>query len=432
MVFCSRRTRVADVEKLLADRCFSQAVVVRLPEGYQHPLLQFESSEFARTALKGLFINPNGDLSAKRNLGLLLARMVGWNRIFFMDDDVRDIAPDDLAATVSLLSRYRSVGLRVIDVPDNSVVCHAHRETGADQDVFVSGSALAVGSHEHMGFFPEIYNEDWFFFHNDVQGRRLGWSGRNASQLYYDPFGNAQRAARQEFGDILAEGLYTLLHLGHEKTAANVDFWKDFLDERRSFLQNILKRSKSVTPEVRGKMTEAVRTATKSLGQVEPWMCEEYIQAWGRDLKTWQQSLRSSPQGLPVDLALRQVGLSSAKGRKPVRPSSSPPAGTRRNSPARPASIPRVPTASLLQDRSNNAGRGRLRRSRVLGLPLLAGRMQRDAMAIDAGKEVRRADASAGAQPMPPDSLGLRIPATDLGGIADPFIAEDREALASP
>jgi len=391
VVFCSRDTRVAEVEQLLADRCFSQAVVVGLPLGYRHELLRFESSDLAYAELSELCVNPNGDLSTKRNLGLLLARMVGWKRIFFMDDDVRDIGPDDLAATVSLLSRYRSVGMRVIDMPDNSVVCHAHRAIGADQDVFVSGSVLAVSPQEPMGFFPEIYNEDWFFFHDDAKEQRLGWSGRNATQLRYDPFENPQRAERQEFGDILAEGLYALLHLGEEKTAATLDFWENFLRARRSFLGNILGNSNQVALDIRDKMIYAVRTAMRSLEQVAPSMCEQYIQAWGRDLRTWTDVLASLPVNLPVESALERLGL-SAKDWSPECQSSVGEASVRRNGVAGPASIPRVATANLLQGRGNGGSRARLRRSRVFtqaGRQFFASAVRRELVAPGARGDAR-------------------------------------------
>ena len=123
---------------------FRRAIVADLPGGYTHESLRFRSSGVVREASPGIAENPNGDLSIKRNLGLLLARMLGWQRIFFMDDDIRDVTPADLYATVAVLGHHRSAGMMVTDFPDNSVVCHAHRQTGAAQDTFVSGSALAV------------------------------------------------------------------------------------------------------------------------------------------------------------------------------------------------------------------------------------------------------------------------------------------------
>ena len=131
----------------------------------------------------------------------------------------------------------------VTDFPDNSVVCHAHRQTGAFQDVFISGSVLAVNCPEVTSFFPDIYNEDWLFFYDDARARRLGGSGRNATQLHYDPFGQPSRAECQEFGDALAEGLYALLHLGAGAADATRDYWDHFLAARRQFLADIWSRT---------------------------------------------------------------------------------------------------------------------------------------------------------------------------------------------
>jgi hypothetical protein len=435
VVFCSHETRIADVQKVLANRCFGEAAIVELPHGYDHKLLRFESSDIARAGPAGLCINPNGDLSVKRNLGLLLARMVGWRRIFFMDDDVRDIGLGDLATTVSLLARYRSVGMRVIDVADNSVVCHAHRETGADQDVFISGSALAVRPHTLMGFFPTIYNEDWFFFHDDAQGRRLGWSGRNATQLRYDPFENVLRAERQEFGDLLAEGLYSLLHLSEERAATNIDFWKTFLAVRRRFLRDILDRSNLAAPEIRVKMTEAVHTAMRSLQRIDPWMCEEYVQAWRRDLKSWKDTLTCLQANLSVDSALAKLGLSSANGGLPARQSPAERLRVSRNGVAGAASIPGAPTAVLLQGWSKGGSPVRHRRTRVFeeaGLQIFAPAMQRNPVEADAGKGVPWAEADAETQPLSLGSLdsfpGTGDPDLQLlssgRGLADADLAE--------
>jgi hypothetical protein len=51
-----------------------------------------------------------------------------------------------------------------------------------------------------------------------------------ATQLHYCPFANAERAAWQEFGDVLAEGLYALLHLGLDAAQATSEYWGTFLD----------------------------------------------------------------------------------------------------------------------------------------------------------------------------------------------------------
>jgi hypothetical protein len=267
VVFCSRQARAEEASALAVARQFHRALAMDLPPDYGHKLLNFASSGVTRGELPTVCENPNGDLSTKRNLGLLPARMLGWERIFFTDDDIRNVAAEDLCATPAMLGRCRSAGMRVTDFPDNSVVCHAHRPTGAARDVFVSGSVLAVNSRRPFTFFPEVYNEDWLFFYDDACSGRLGWSGRNATQLYCDSFEQPQREERQEFSDVLAEGLYALLDESLGVGAATREYWNQLLVARKDFLENIIKRSDQVTPDIKAKngqccaTQEVVRTA---------------------------------------------------------------------------------------------------------------------------------------------------------------------------
>ena len=75
----------------MAATGFRRAIVADLPGGYTHESSGSALLASSREASPGIAENPNGDLSIKRNLGLLLARMLGWERIFFMDDDIRDV-----------------------------------------------------------------------------------------------------------------------------------------------------------------------------------------------------------------------------------------------------------------------------------------------------------------------------------------------------
>lgn len=322
VVFCSRQARAAEANALAAARQFDRVLAIDLPSGYSHKLLDFASSGITRGELPAVCENPNGDLSTKRNLGLLLARMAGWERIFFMDDDIRKVAPDDLRATISMLGQYQTAGMRVTDFPDNSVVCHANRMTGRAQDVFVSGSVLAVNTMKPFNFFPEVYNEDWLFFYDDARSGQLGSSDRHATQLSYDPFEQPQRAERQEFGDVLAEGLYALLDEGEGITAATAEYWNQFLVARRIFLENILKRADKVDPDIQAKMVSAVQTAMLSLMQTKPAIYENYVKAWRKDISAWAENVKHLPRSLSVETALGELGLTgSASGQAEASPS---------------------------------------------------------------------------------------------------------------
>ena len=309
VVLCSGKAHATEVNELLASRNFNQGVVVDLPDGYTHPKLDFVTSGAASLDCPEICVNPNNDLSVKRNLGLLLARMLGWQRIFFLDDDIRDLDSSDLHEAASMLGPYHAVGMRAVDFPDNSVVCHGHRETGAYQDVFISGSALAVHCAEPVAFFPEIYNEDWFFFYHAAAARRLGQPGRDATQLCYDPFADPQRAAGQEFGDIMAEGLYSLLHYRIGTDHATSDYWQIFLDSRMRFLEAVLARTEEIEPYLGKRIASSVESAMDCTQQIKPPACEKYIALWKQDLEAWEQRLKDIPRLPSVTAALRALDL---------------------------------------------------------------------------------------------------------------------------
>jgi hypothetical protein len=307
VVLCSHEARPNEVEKFLAKRSFRKGIVIDLPSGYAHPLLEFATSETGNLpAACGKYVT---DLSSKRNIGLLLARMVGWERIFYLDDDIRDISDSALAVTVSMLGKFHSAGMQVLEFPDNSIVCHAHRETGEFQDVFVSGSALAVHGAKATGFFPNVYNEDWLFFYPDAALGKLGASGLPATQLVYDPFKEPARAAWQEFGDVLAEGLYGLLHQGKGTEHATSEYWAEFLRERRNFLLAIIDRADRAKPEMQDSIRTAVREALECSAAIKAGEYERYVQLWQEDLRDWKRRIVGLPSGLSVEKALNELNL---------------------------------------------------------------------------------------------------------------------------
>jgi hypothetical protein len=316
VILCSRDARPGEILAILAARSFAAATVIEIPRTYRHDFFRFGTTEWIRDQMPDICAVRDCDLSVKRNVGLLLARMVGWERIFFMDDDIRDLDSAELLETVALLGDrqqpqpgYYSVGMWASHFPDNSVVCHARRAIGKFQDVFVSGSVLAVDCTVSFSFFPDIYNEDWLFFYRDAAEGRLGASGHSATQLRYDPFANPQRAAGQEFGDVIAEGLYALLEEGLRAEHATAERWRNFLADRKRILDEIIDHAPRAPREIREKMTHAVWTARGCLAQVEPAMCADYVQLWRCDLWQWEAMLKQIPRAASVTAALRELGL---------------------------------------------------------------------------------------------------------------------------
>jgi hypothetical protein len=316
VVVCSMRTRPEKVRSLFARKDFTRGIAVEVPRGYGHRFLRLETTEWMKHGPgKDVCGGRDSDLSTKRNIGLLLAWLLGWQHILFMDDDIRGISVDDLARTVSLLRHgFRSAGMQVKHFPDNSVVCHARRMVGLDQGVFVSGSLLAVDCSAPFGFFPDIYNEDWLFFYRDVAARKLASPGLHATQMRqmkYNPFADPQRAAREEFGDAIAEGLYSPLHHGGPgPELPGSQYWERFLLDRNAILDGVFRQLDKAPAELRDEIKKAMLIARETLQKITPVMCADYIAAWQRDLDEWASSLASLPRDLTMAKALHKLDLS--------------------------------------------------------------------------------------------------------------------------
>lgn len=276
------RARRAGIDLIAVD-------ITRLPVGL---VPRFETTDL----LAGTRFERKTDTSLKRNLGLLLARLTGWQRIVFLDDDITVPEPGDLGRAVSLLGSYAGVGLSNGGFPDNSVVCHAYRVAGGPQDTFIGGGALAVGTDSTTSFFPNIYNDDWFFLVDDNDLRRSAITGL-AVQLPYDPFANAQRARHEEFGDCLAEGVFWLLDQGRPVQDADTAFWRFFLDRRLRFINEVIGRVDSMRKEhyEKKRIISALKAARGRSQLISPALCVKYLRAWRADRVRWRRSVEEVP-----------------------------------------------------------------------------------------------------------------------------------------
>jgi hypothetical protein len=178
-------------------------IAIDVPEPSQLRLPDLETSRL----LADTVFEQRSDLSAKRNLGLMFSHMLGWERVVFLDDDIRVPDPEDLSKAAGLLDTHAAVGLRIGGFPDNSVVCHAFRDAGGDQGTFVGGGAMAVDVKRNRSFFPSIYNEDWFFLLDEGKWLQSVATVGEVLQYRYEPY-QAERARNQELGDVLAEGIF--------------------------------------------------------------------------------------------------------------------------------------------------------------------------------------------------------------------------------
>jgi hypothetical protein len=179
-------------------------------------------------------------------------------------------------------------------MPDHSVVCHAYRAAGGKQDTFVGGGAMAVGTREITSFFPNIYNEDWFFLLDD-DGLRGTTTTGIAIQKPYDPY-RVERARMEELGDVLAEGLYWLLDNERPlKEATTALHWETFLRERVGFITDVICMVERMDrePGQRDRMLAALKAARGRCQLIAPDLCVQYIHAWQEDRDTWRDHVEN-------------------------------------------------------------------------------------------------------------------------------------------
>jgi hypothetical protein len=251
--------------------------------------------------LTGTRFERRTDVSTKRNLGLALSHMLRWDRVVFLDDDIRVPDPGDLARAVGLLDAHVAVGLGIGGFPDNSMVCHAFRAAGGWQETFVGGGALAVAVKRNRSFFPNVYNEDWFFVLE--AGKRLQSVATvgEVLQYPYDPY-RVDRARAEELGDVLAEGTFWLLDHGKPASDGDVAHWCAFLAHRQQFIRQILamvERTPTIEASLRSRMVEALRAALYRSDRITAELCVAYMKALTIDQERWQrhvQRIRRQPQ----------------------------------------------------------------------------------------------------------------------------------------
>lgn len=280
----------------------------QVPDGYDHPLLQLTSSAGVEMTEGRL-----GLLSVKRNVGLILGRLLDWRTVMFLDDDIVSLDADVIREAASGLDRSAAVGLAVADWPDNSVVCHANRLGGGAQQVFVSGSALLVDCTRPFGFFPNIYNEDWLFLFDALQARTVSRT-RHVGQLPYWPYADPNRATVEEFGEVMAEGLIDALHRRLSPTALrDAAYWTGFLERRRMFIARTAQRVGAAAPDDDvDAALGSLHAAEERRGDITAAACAGYVADWRADTAEWHRRITLLPRFPTFEAAAGYLGLTAS------------------------------------------------------------------------------------------------------------------------
>lgn len=302
IVLCSGN--VTATEAAVAGNAAKASLIALDVGGEDYGLPQFETKK-----VPSRFARPS-DTSLKRNLGLVVAKVAGLERLLFLDDDIVGITRSGARAAAALAEWFDAVGLENKGYPDNSVVCHTYRELEeGGQQQFIGVGALAVDARSNPSFFPNIYNQDWMFMLGSGPWPRLAVTGR-MKQVAYDPFADPDRARREEFGDCIGEGLYWLLDEGVSIERADSEHWTDFLKRRLYFIQHLIARVEAGGYEKSWgeRVLDSLQLAQETNAKVTPETCLDFVQRWRADLGTWREFIAQLPADLGVAKALEHLG----------------------------------------------------------------------------------------------------------------------------
>lgn len=320
IVVCSKRVSRDQVKAATAGKNV-EVFAVDLPP-YPADPLKVPLATSTNEQLLAVSSGRTRDLSTKRNLGLVIAKMLGWQRLMFLDDDIFGISREDVAALAAGLNNHNVSVLIPEEYPDNSVACHAYRLGGEDQGKFASAGGMGVRcDRDDLPFFPNIYNEDWFFFADEAANRRINTVGKS-QQKVYNPYEDPERAVKEEFGDLLAEGLYARLDKRLDIGSVDRGYWAEFIEGRKLFLERVARLlAKKLNGEPNSDKRSEIRAAQNSIAaaqrqlteNITDELCQKFIDLWQADLIEWRSYLASElPRCDSIPSALEYLGLDYA------------------------------------------------------------------------------------------------------------------------
>jgi|GEM_PF-2436984 hypothetical protein len=221
------------------------------------------------------------DLPMKRNFAMKHALLMGYKKILLVDDDIRSIKKQHLVGGAKCLDRYTLAGRFVEDFIDTSILGHLERAAGDRVYPFLSGSFLFVRPQDAKGFFPCLYNEDWLFMLPHVRERSICSFG-SIGQVKFDPFHDEARSVFQEFGDLLVDGLYSLLANNQYSDRYESGIWSSIISQRQEFLRSLGRRINDA------RITRIVKKMLQFNDDITAEDCCKFIHNWEADLKSWK------------------------------------------------------------------------------------------------------------------------------------------------
>jgi hypothetical protein len=129
-----------------------------------------------------------------------------------------------------------------------------------------------------------------------------------AVQLLYDPFSDPERARQEQFGELIAGGIYWLLH--HENKGpehANEAFWEEHKERRLKLVSDLTNLCQHFLSYQN--LVPALLAIHHRLEEISPPLLALYVTSWLKDLQSWAVKLRELPSCADLETALEELGM---------------------------------------------------------------------------------------------------------------------------
>ena len=202
------------------------------------------------------------NLGFARNHALILSAFNKFNKVLFLDDDVKIESESRVNKIFSLLQDYEFVGSKIIGMPDDSIVGHVATRLGHNDRRMHSGGCLAFRTDVIDNFFLNLYNEDWIWLYlQSLSFRQIEFG--EAIHAVFDPYQNFEnKILFQEIGEATIDGLEDAVSLGDLNLIKHENYWKEKFQERKMYLQFLKQQC-----EVKGE---------KQLIDIIKWLLQNY------------------------------------------------------------------------------------------------------------------------------------------------------------
>lgn len=186
------------------------------------PYIKHESSNNPGNCYK-----PNYDIPFKRTYSLKNALNFDQEYVGFLDDDITLDDDDFFNIRKAMTENVDIASFHVLDYPDVATIDHIERITlKKPSRVSIGGNCMFINTTTTNSFFPEAYNDDWFFILSQLETRKIVSLGF-AKQRPYQPWLDEDRVAFEQFGDILIEGVKRNIHEGRQAFSGGIEYWSN-------------------------------------------------------------------------------------------------------------------------------------------------------------------------------------------------------------